>query len=240
MPRSSAGYSRRRPAPAPARPEPDWAAIHLELRRPGVTLALLWEEYRLGHAEGYGYSWFCQHYRGWARRLSPTLRQTYLVGEKLFVDYAGQTVEVIDPRSGEIREAQIFVAALGASNYTYAEASWTQALADWIGAHVNAFRFFAGVPRQIICDNLKTGVTRACRYEPGINRTYQEMAAHFGTAILPTRVRKPRDKAKVEAAVLLVERWILARLRNHRFFSLAELNAEIRRLLQTLNARPMR
>jgi transposase len=178
------------------RPEPEWATIHLELRRPGVTLALLWEEYRARHPKGYGYSWFCQGYRGWARRLSPTLRQTHVAGEKMFVDYSGQTVEVIDGRTGEVREAEIFVAVLGASNYSYAEASWTQGLPDWVGAHARAFQFFGGVPRQTICDNLKAGVTRACRYEPGINRTYQEMAAHFGTAVLPTRVRKPRDKAK--------------------------------------------
>lgn len=226
------------------RPEPDWPGVHLELRRPGVTLSLLWEEYRAGHAgsspEGYGYSWFCQHYRGWAQHLSPTMRQTHVAGEKMFVDYAGQTVTVIDGHTGEVREAQVFVAVLGASSYTYAVATWTQGLADWIGAHVNAFAFFGGVPRQTICDNLKVGVSRACRYEPGINRSYQEMAAHFGTAILPARVRKPRDKAKVEVAVQVVQRWILARLRNHRFFSLSELNAEIRTLLAILNARTMR
>ncbi len=227
-----------------ARPEPDWSSVHLELRRPGVTLSLLWEEYRARHArslaEGYGYSWFCQHYRRWAGRLSPTLRQTHVLGEKMFVDFSGKTVEIIDGRSGEIREAQVFVAVLGASSYTYAEATWTQGLPDWVGAHVNAFRFFGGVPRQIVCDNLKAGVTRACRYEPGVNRTYQEMAAHFGAAVLPTRVRKPRDKAKVEVAVQVVQRWILARLRNRRFFSLAELNAEIRALLSVLNDRVMR
>ena len=228
------------PKGALARPEPDWATVHLELRRPGVTLALLWDEYRGQDPEGYGYSWFCQTYRQWACRLSPTLRQTHVAGEKMFVDYSGQKVEIIDGLTGEIREAEIFVAVLGASSYSYAEARWTQALPDWVGAHVNAFEFFGGVPRQTICDNLKAGVTRACRYEPGINRTYQEMAAHFGTAVLPTRVRKPRDKAKVEAAVLVVQRWILARLRNRRFFSLAELNDAIRGLLEDLNGRTMR
>jgi transposase len=219
---------------------PDWAKIHAELRRPGVTLQLLWQEYRTEQPDGYGYSWFCDLYTAWRGRLSPTMRQTHPPGERLFVDYAGQTVEVIDPQTGEIRTAQIFVAALGASNYTYAEARWTQGLADWIGCHVNTFEHFGGVPRQIVCDNLKAGVTAACRYEPGINRSYQEMAAHYGTAILPARVRKPRDKAKVEVAVQVVQRWILARLRHQRFFTLADLNAAIHALLADLNARPMR
>ena len=161
-------------------------------------------------------------------------------GERLFVDYAGQTVEIIDPSTGESDAAQIFVAALGASNYTYAEARWTQALPDWIGCHVGAFTIFGGVTHQIVCDNLKAGVTAACRYEPGISRTYQEMAAHYGTAVLPARVRKPRDKAKVEVAVQVVQRWMLARLRHRQFFSLAELNGTIRELIVDLNDRPMR
>ena len=158
-----------------------------------------------------------------------------LLGERLFVDYAGQTVEVIDAITGEVRTAQIFVAALGASNLTYAEARWTQGLADWIGCHVNAFAFLGGVTRQVVCDNLKAGVTAACRYEPGINRSYADMATHYGTAIVPTRVRKPRDKAKVEVAVQLVQRWVLARLRHRRFFSLAELNSAIGELTEALN-----
>ena len=228
------------PQGGPARPEPDWAMLHLELRRPSVTLALLWEEYRARQPEGYGYSWFCERYRAWAGRLSPTMRQTHVAGEKMFVDFAGQTVEVTELASGEVRQAQIFVAVLGASNCTYAEARWTQSLPDWVGAHGHAFGFFGGVPRQTVCDNLKAGVSRSCRYEPGINPTYQEMARHFGTAIMPTRVRKPRDKAKVEVAVQVVERWILARLRHRRFFSLVELNSAIRALLTELNGRPMR
>ena len=222
------------------RPQPDWARIHAELRRPGVTLALLWQEYRAGHLDGFGYSRFCDLHAEWRARISPTMRQTHVAGEKLFVDYAGQTAAVIDPLTGEVRQAQVFVAALGASNYTYAEARWTQGLADWIGCHVNAFAFFGGVARQLICDNLKAGVTTASRYEPGVNRTYQDMAAHYGTAIVPTRVRKPRDKAKVEVAVQVVQRWVLARLRNHRFFSLAELNKAIREQVDELNARTMR
>src|SRR4051794_20029823 len=168
------------------------------------------------------------------------MRQTHPAGERLFVDYAGQTVPVIDAATGEVRPAQIFVAALGASNFTYAEARWTQSLPDWIGCHVNALASFGGVTRQIVCDNLKAGVTAACRYEPGINRTYQEMAAHYGTAIVPTRVRRPRDKAKVEVAVQVVERWVLARIPHRRFFSLGELNAAIGALIDELNTRTMR
>jgi len=168
------------------------------------------------------------------------MRQTHVAGERLFVDFAGQTVPITDPITGAVRQAQIFVAALGASNYTYAEARWSQGLADWIGCHVNALNFIGGVPRQIVCDNLKAGVTSASRYEPGINRTYQEMAAHYGTAIVPTRVRKPRDKAKVEVAVQVVERWVLAKLRQRRFFSLGALNAAISELIDELNSRTMR
>ena len=187
-----------------------------------------------------GYSRFCDLYAAWRGRLSPTMRQTHPAGERLFVDYAGQTVEVIDGATGEVRRAQIFIAALGASNLTYAEARWTQALPDWIGCHVGAFASFGGVARQIVCDNLKAGVTAACRYEPGISRAYQDMAAHYGAAVLPARVRRPRDKAKVEVAVQVVQRWVLARLRHRRFFSLAELNGAIRELITDLNDRPMR
>jgi transposase len=222
------------------RPQPDWPRLHAELRRPGVTLLLLWEEYRAGQPDGYGYSRFCDLYREWRAGISPTMRQTHVAGERLFVDYAGQTVPITDPLSGDVRHAQIFVAALGASNYTYIEARWTQGLADWIGCHVNMLAFFDGVTRQIVCDNLKAGVTAACRYEPGINRTYQEMATHYGTAIVPTRVRKPRDKAKVEVAVQVVERWVLARLRHRQFFSLGELNIALRELTDELNTRIMR
>lgn len=220
--------------------EPDWALVHRELRRPGVTLMLLWEEYRATDSGGYGYSRWCELYRAWEGRLSPTMRQVHPAGERLFVDFAGQTVEVVDPATGEIRAAQIFVAVLGASNLTYAEAAWTQTLPDWIGAHVRALEFIGGVPRQIVPDNLRSGVLRANWYEPGLNPTYTDLAAHYGTAILPARVRRPRDKAKVEAGVLVVERWILARLRHRRFTSLAALNAAIAELLESLNNRPMR
>src|SRR5437660_2909312 len=220
--------------------EPEWMHVHHELRRPGVTLMLLWEEYRQATPDGYGYSRWCEFYRGWEGRLSPTMRQTHPAGERMFVDYAGQTVDVIDGRTGEVRAAQIFVAAMGASNYTYAEATLTQSLPDWIGAHVRALAFMGGVPAQLVPDNPRVGVDRANWYEPGLNRTYLDLATHYGTAILPTRVRRPRDKAKVEVAVLVVERWILARLRNRRFFSLTELNQAIAELVTDVNARPMR
>ena len=224
------------------RPVPDWAAVHRELRRPNMTLALLWEEYRAGPGarHGFGYSWFCDLYREWVGRLKPTLRQVHAAGERVFVDFAGHGMEVVDGRTGEVRRAEVFVAVLGASSYTYAEATWTQALPDWIAAHANMLTFIGGVPRQIVSDNLRAGVTRACFYEPQVNRTYADMAAHYGTAVIPARPYKPRAKAQVEVGVQVVQRWILARLRNRRFFSLAELNEAIRELVAQLNERPMR
>lgn len=226
--------------PVDERPVPDWPAVHRELRRPNVTLALLWEEYRAGAPDGFGYSWFCNLYREWVGRLKPTLRQVHIAGEKLFVDFAGHTMEVFDGATGEARQAEIFVAVLGASSLIYAEATWSQALPDWIAVHVNVLAFLGGVPRQIVCDNLKAGITKACFYEPTVNRTYADMAAHYGTAIIPARPYKARDKAKVEVGVQVVQRWILARLRHRRFFSLGELNAAIRELTAQLNDRPMR
>jgi transposase len=222
--------------------EPDWAAIHRELKRKHVTLSILWDEYIAAHPEGYRYSRFCELYRSWERRLSVTMRQAHAGGDKLFVDYAGDTVPVmIDRLTGETRGAQIFVAVLGASNFIYAEASWTQGLADWIAAHTRAFAAIAGVPHLLVPDNAKVAVIKACLYDPQVNRTYADMAAHYGTAILPTRPRKPRDKAKVEGAVLIVERWLLGRLRNRRFASLAELNTAIADMLRQLNEeRPLR
>jgi transposase len=230
-----AGYN-----PPRSQPLPEWGHIHAELRRRGVTLALLWEEYRGHHPAGYGYSRFCDLYVEWRHGITATMRQTHAAGEKLFVDFAGDTLPVFDGLTGEVRAAKIFVAVLGASNYTFAQARFSEALPDWIGAHVDALTFLGGVPRALVCDNLKAGVTAASRYEPGVNRTYQDLAAHYGTTIMPARPRKPRDKAKVEAAVLIVQRWILARLRNRRFFSLAELNVAIRTLVDELNARLMR
>jgi transposase len=223
--------------PAGSRLLPDWTAIHGELKRKGVTLFLLWEEYKQANPEGYQYSWFCKQYGSWAEKLDLVMRQQHRAGEKLFVDYAGQTVPVVDPATGEIRDAQIFIAVLGASNYTYAEATWSQSLADWIGSHVRAFAFLGGVPELVVPDNLKSGVAKACFYEPDLNPTYQDMASHYGCAVIPTRVRAPRDKAKVEVGVQVVERWILARLRKMTFFSLAELNTEIGKLLTFVNER---
>jgi transposase len=227
---------------AERRPIPDWAVVHRELRQPNVTLALLWEEYRggAGGQDGFGYSWFCDLYREWAKRLKPTLRQVHTAGERVFVDFAGHTMEVIDGSTGEIRQAVVFVGVLGASSYTFAEAAWTQSLPDWIALHVSMLAFMGGVPRQIVSDNLRAGITRACFYEPLVNRTYADMASHYGTAVIPARPYKPRDKAKVEVGVQVVQRWILARLRNQRFFSLAELNQAIRDLTDHLNDRTMR
>lgn len=224
------------------RPLPDWAMVHRELRRPNVTLALLWEEYRTGPGAqaGFGYSWYCDLYREWAGRLKPTLRQVHTAGERVFVDFAGHTMEVIDGATGEVRRAEVFVAVLGASSYTYAEAVWSQSLPDWIAVHVAMLSFLGGAPRQIVSDNLRAGITRACFYEPLVNRTYADMASHYDTAIIPARPYKPRDKAKVEVGVQIVQRWILARLRNRRFFSLAELNQAIRELIGQLNDRPLR
>ena len=226
--------------PASARGVVDFAEVHRQLKRKGVTLFLLWQEYRAACPDGYQYSWFCERYGVWRGKLDVVMRQDHRAGEKLFVDYAGQTVGVIDRTTGELREAQVFVAVLGASNYTYAEATWTQGLPDWIGAHVRAFEFIGGAPELVVPDNLRSGVRKAHRYKPDINPTYQEMASHYGVAVLPARVRKPRDKAKVETGVLVVERWILAALRRRKFFSLSELNGAIRTLLDQLNERPFR
>jgi transposase len=223
-----------------SRTEPDWSYNHAELKRRGVTLALLWQEYRAEHAQGYAYSWFCERYSDWRKRISPTMRQTHLAGEKLFVDWAGDTMPVFDPTTGEEYCTHIFIAALGASNYTYAEARWTETLPDWIGAHVNAFIAIGGVSKALVPDNLKAGITKPSRYEPGINRTYQELADHYGCVVLPARVMKPRDKAKVEVAVQIVQRFVLAKLRHRRFFSLAELNAAIRDCVAAINTKVMR
>ena len=192
--------------PVDRRPLPDWPQVHQELRRKGVTLFLLWQEYKATHPDGFQYAWFCDAYRAWLGRRDLVMRQTHRAGEKLFVDFSGMTVPLVDRQTGEIRQAQIFVAVLGASNYTYAEALASQGLADWIGAHVRAFGFFGGVPEVLVPDNLASGITKPCRYEPDINSTYADMAAHYGVAVVPARVRKPKDKAKVEAGVLLVER----------------------------------
>lgn len=220
-------------------PCPDWSVVHTELRKKSVTLRLLWVEYREAHPDGYGYSQFCARYREWAKCLKPSMRLSHKGGEKVFVDYAGQTISIVDPETGAVHEVQIFIGVLGASNYTYAEAHESQELANWIGAHVRMFSFFGGAPEIVVPDNLKAGVKHPCRYEPDLNPTYQDLAQHYGTAVIPARVRKPKDKAKAEVGVQVVERWILARLRNHTFFSLADLNRAIRELLEELNTRLM-
>ena len=226
--------------PSEQRAVPDWAVVNQEFRRKGVTLQLLWDEYKEANPEGFQYSWFCDSYRCWLGRVDVVMRQTHRAGEKLFIDYAGQTVPIIDQASGEVVAAQIFVAVLGASNFTYAEATWTQALPDWIGSHVRAFSYFGSLPEIVVPDNIKSGVHLAHRYEPELNPTYAEMGQHYAVAIIPTRSAKPRDKAKVESGVLVVERWILARLRNRQFFSLVELNTALAELLEVLNNRPFK
>jgi len=222
--------------------EPDWACVHRELKRKHVTLLILWDEYIAADPGGYSYSRFCELYRAFEKTLSVTMRQTHAAGERLFVDYAGAGVPVvIDRLTGEIRMAQIFVAVLGASSFTFAKATWTQTMPDWIAAHVRAFEAIGGVPELIVPDNTKTAIVRACFYEPEVNRTYAEMAAHYGTAILPARPRRPRDKAKVEQAVLIVERWLLGRLRRRIFHSLVDVDAALGELMTQLNERqPLR
>ena len=222
--------------------EPDWAGVHRELKRKHVTLMILWDEYIADNPDGYRYSRFCELYRAFEKTLSVTMRQTHAAGERLFVDYAGDGVPVvIDRLTGEVRMAQIFVAVLGASSFTFAKAGWTQTLPDWIDAHVSTLEAIGGVPQLIVPDNAKTAIVKACFYDPQVNRTYADMAAHYGTALLPARPRKPRDKAKVESAVLIVERWLLGRLRRRIFYSLAELNAAIGEMLKSLNEeRPLR
>ena len=228
------------PQPCRNRPSPNWDSIHVERKKPGVTLMLLWEEYRQAHPDGYSYSQFCDSYKRYSDTLEVTLRQSHKAGDKLFLDYSGKRIEVVDPKTGEVRAAEIFVAVLGASNYTYAEATWSQTLRDWIGSHVQALEYFGGVPACLVPDNLKSGVSKPWYYDPDINPTYMQFAEHYGTAVLPARSRKPRDKAKVEAGVLLVQRWILACLRHRRFFSLGELNTAIWQLLEKLNHRPFK
>ncbi len=220
---------------SPAKPLPDWATVHEQLRRKGVTLQLLWQEYRQAHPEGYQRSQFCQLYRDWAKALDPVLRQVHQPGQKLFVDWAGLKVP-IHHTDGSVTQASLFVAAMGFSNKTYVEAFANEQLENWIAAHCHAFSFYGGLTRAVVPDNPKTAVSRPCRYEPVLHRSYQEMASHYGTVIVPARVKKPRDKAKVETGVQIAERRILAPLRDQRFFSVAQLNQAIRPLLDKLNA----
>lgn len=231
-----AAHSRKRQG----RPKPDWSRVNKEMKRKGMTLMLLWMEYKEQYPDGYGYSHYCDLYRSWKGSLNTCLRQDYRGGEKLFVDYAGQKVEVINRETGEVKFAEVFVAVLGASNYTYCEATWSQELHDWTGSHIRAFEEFGGVTELVIPDNLKSAIKSACRYDAEVNRTYADLAEHYGVAVIPARVRKPQDKAKVESGVLMVERWILARIRNETFFSLGELNQRFAELLIELNGKPLK
>lgn len=218
----------------------NYTEIHQELKRTGVTLQLLWEEYQKHFGKkAYSYSEYCRRYRAWVKQLKPTLRQSYKVGEKCFIDYAGPKIPIHLP-NGEIKEAIIFVGVLAASNYTFAKAYFTRSLPDWCDAHVSMFEFFGGLPIMVIPDNEKAGIKKACYYEPELNAQYEALASHYQIAVLPTRPYHPKDKAKAELAVLLVERWMMARLRNQIFFSLVELNQAIAQLLILLNQKPFK
>ena len=221
--------------------EPDFAYVHQELPRKGVTKLLLWQEYRQRHPDdGYSYAQFCHRYLQWLGHQKRSMRQIHRAGEKMFVDYCGPTMDIVNPDTGELRRAHVFVAVLGASNYTYACASWTQGQADWLQAHVKAFEYFGGVPQLVVPDNLKSAVCKTHRYEPDINPSYQQLASHYKTAVVPARPYKPKDKAKAEVAVQLVERWIMAKLRHQTFFTLAALNQAIAFLLEELNQHPFK
>lgn len=226
--------------PRTPRPRPDPAYIHAERRRPGVTLELLHLEYLEKHPDGYRYTQFCEVYRQWLKKRRLSMRQVHRAGEKLFTDYSGKKPSIVDPATGEVIEVELFVAALGASSFTYSEATMTQRVSDWVGAHVRTYEYLGGVPRDTVPDQLRSAVSRPCRYEPVIQRTYDEMGRHYGTTIVPARPAHPRDKAKVEVAVQVAQRWILARLRHRTFFSLAELNEAIAELVEQLNDRPMK
>lgn len=230
-----------KPAAPGSRPEPEWLAVHRELKRgKHVTLTLVWLEYREVHPDGLGYSQFCERYRQWLGRQDTVMRLSHPAGERLFLDFCGDTVPVVNRYTGEIWQAQVFVAALGFSGRLYVEAFARQDLESWLAAHTHAFESMAGVVKILVPDNLKAGVTRACWYDPDINPSYLELARHFGAVVLPTRPRHPRDKAAVEAAVLVTERWVLAPLRNRRFFDLVTLNAAIREETAKVNSRPFR
>lgn len=219
----------------------DYSNIYRELKSKGMTLQLLWEEYCCRFPNrSYSYSQYCERYRSWLAKQKRSMRQTHKAGEKLFVDYAGNTLPIINPDTGECQMAQIFVAVLGASNYTFAEATYSQTKRDWLESHVRAFEFFGGVPEQVVPDNLKSAVNKACRYDPELNPSYQQLAEHYQVAIVPARPYKPKDKSKAEIGVQIVERWILAKLRNQQFFSLSDVNTAIKTLLADLNQKPFK
>jgi len=226
--------------PVQNRPEPEWRYIHRELQRRHVTKQLLWQEYKEATPEGLQYSQFCAHYLAWARPLSATMRQAHPVGEKTFIDFSGSGLDVVDPHTGECQKAVLFVAVLGASNLTYAEPILHQDLPTWVGCHVRAFEYFGGTTEIWVPDNVRTGVTKASKYDPILNRTYEDLSAHYGAAVIPARPYKPRDKAKVEGAVLIASRWILAVLRNRTFYSMEEFRAAVAVELERLNHKQMR
>lgn len=225
-------------APHSERSHPRWEQIHRELHKKGMTLRLLWREYRAQHPLGFGYSQFCVYYQRYAKSISPVMRQVHKAGEKSFVDYAGMKMSWLNPATGEIHEAEIFVGCLGASQYIFAEATATQQLHDWIQSHIHMFEFFGGVSEIVVPDNLKSGVTKAHRYDPDINANYQHLCEHYGVAIVPARAAEPKDKAKVESAVSIIERQVLAPLRHHTFTSIVQINIEIRKRLKEVNENP--
>lgn len=220
---------------------PDWATVHKELRSKIMTLQLLWEEYTERHPGGsYSYNHYCRLYREWLKTVTPSMRQVHKAGEKLFVDYCGPTLDILNPDTGEVRTAQVFVAVMGASSYTWAEATWSQQLEGWVMSHARCFEWLGGVPALVVPDNLKSATSRACRYDPDINPTYQQMLEHYRVAVMPARPRKPKDKTKAEVGVQVVERWVMARLRHETFFSLSSVNQHIRVLMEKLNDRVMK
>jgi transposase len=232
---------RKPPRDAPVAAMPNFAEMKDELSNKGMTRQLLWEEYVQDNPDAhYCYSRFTVLFRQWRGTQNLSMRQSHIAGEKLFVDYCGPTMGVINPNTGELRQAQVFVSVLGAGSYTYAEATWSQRLPDWIGSHVRAFEYYGGVPQIVVPDNLKSAVSKACRYDPDLNPCYQHMAEYYGVAVVPARPYKPKDKAKAEVGVQLVERWIMMRLRKQTFFTLASLNQAIRFLLDDLNRRPFK
>jgi transposase len=219
---------------------PQWATLHQELKKPGVTLALLWQEYRGRHPQGYAYSQFCERYRQWARRLTPSMRQVHRAGEKLFVDFSGKRPHLVDPTTGDEIPVELFVGVLGASRLIYAEATRTLDLPSWVSGHMRMLEYFQGSPAIWVPDQLKSGVTTASRYEPEINRTYADLARHYGAVVIPARPATPTDKPLVEVSVQIAQRWVLAVLRHRTFFTLADLNAAIRERLDVINHRPMK
>jgi len=232
-------YGRTKSATAERRPI-DFRALHREKKKKGVTMALLWQEYKRDHRDGYGYSRFCELYAKWRGGLDVVMRQEHRAGEKGFSDWAGMKMPIVDPHSGEVTEASVFVMALGASSFTFAQAFCDQSLRHWLGGHIGAVEYYGGSPAIFVPDNPKTAVIRPCRYEPELHPSYKQMAEHYGAVVIPARVRRPKDKAKVENAVLQIERWVLAPLRHHTFHSVPELNRAMRPLLQALNDKPLR